>query len=191
MSMTLAEPASVHGPADLPPSEVGLDRDVFFRTLLRGLAGTLEEVVGVNDAEGLVSVVGGQVGGELNDRYRAALQVDRLTSAQVGQVLVDLKRRIGGAFSVESQDDRRIVLTNRACPFGEKVVGRPSLCMMTSNVFGAIAADNLGYARVDLDETIAQGAPGCRVVVHLAPDEDGTSLGREYFPRENPDAVGP
>jgi hypothetical protein len=53
---------------------------------------------------------------------------------------------------------------------------------MTSNVFGSIAADNLGYAKVVLEETIAQGAPGGRVVVHLrdtaaARDADG----REYF----------
>ncbi len=44
-------------------------------------------------------------------------------------------------------------------------LGRPSLCMMTSNVFGVIAAENLGYAKVALTETIALGAPGCRAVV--------------------------
>jgi predicted ArsR family transcriptional regulator len=180
--VTSLEASDQDGPAQLPDSELGLDRDVFFRSLLRVLAGTLEEVVGLDDAEGLVSVVGGQIGGDLDARYRAALQVERLTPEQVSQVLVDLKRRIGGDFSVESQDETRIVLTNRACPFGEKVVGRPSLCMMTSNVFGAVAAENLGYARVDLEETIAQGAPGCRVVVHLVAD-DNEGPGREYFPR--------
>jgi hypothetical protein len=29
--------------------------------------------------------------------------------------------------------------------------------MMTSNVFGAIAAENLGYGKVELRETIAKG----------------------------------
>lgn len=37
--------------------------------------------------------------------------------------------------------------------------------MMTSNVFGMIAASNLGYAKVELQETIAKGASGCRVIV--------------------------
>jgi hypothetical protein len=56
------------------------------------------------------------------------------------------------------------------------------MCMMTSNVFGGIAADNLGYAKVVLEETIASGHPGCRVVVYLKPTPDAqAAAGREYF----------
>ncbi len=56
------------------------------------------------------------------------------------------------------------------------------MCMMTSNVFGNIAAENLGYAKVVLEETIAEGAPGCRVVVHLKPTPEAeAATGREYF----------
>jgi hypothetical protein len=54
--------------------------------------------------------------------------------------------------------------------------------MMTSNVFGRIAAENLGYAKVELQETIAMGHPGCRVVVHLRPSTVTEAAdGREYF----------
>jgi predicted ArsR family transcriptional regulator len=80
------------------------------------------------------------------------------------------------------QDDEKIVFGNRVCPFAEKVIGRPSMCMMTSNVFGSIASNNLGYAKVELQETIAEGASGCRVVVYLEPTEDAEDAeGREYF----------
>ena len=62
--------------------------------------------------------------------------------------------------------------------------------MMTSNVFGHIAAENLGYAKVELEETIARGHSGCRIVVHLESSESGSSpSGREYFridSNENP-----
>ncbi|NNF29548.1 MAG: transcriptional regulator, partial [Gemmatimonadetes bacterium] len=101
---------------------------------------------------------------------------------QVADVLVDLKRRIQGDFYVIEQTDHHIVLGNRACPFGEKVVGRPALCMMTSNVFGSIAADNLGYAKVVLEETIAEGATGCRIVVHTRHGPEASAdPGIEYF----------
>ncbi len=163
-------------------AEVTLHRDLFMRSLLRELAGTLEETVGLDDAAGYVSVVGDRIGHAIDERYREALATDKLSREQVAEVLVDLKRRIEGDFYIIEQDDERIVLGNRACPFGDKVLGRTSLCMMTSNVFGSIAAENLGYARVELDETIAEGASGCRVVVHLRPDEDAaTQPGREYF----------
>ena len=86
---------------------------------------------------------------------------------QVAAVLVDLKRRIHGDFFIIEEDDEKIVLGNRACPFAEMVAGRPSLCMMTSNVFGFIAADNLGYSKVELQETIARGDAG-HVVLEVA-----------------------
>jgi predicted ArsR family transcriptional regulator len=162
---------------DLP-----LERDLFLRTLLRELAGTLEEVVGLDDASGFISVVGARIGAWIDATYRAALDEPTLSRDEVAAVLVDLKRRIEGDFSISSIDDDRIVLTNRACPFGDKVVGRPSLCMMTSNVFGSIAADNLGYAKVEIQEAIARGDDGCRVLVHLRPTAEALDAdGREYF----------
>ena len=161
--------------------QVPLERDNFLRTLLRHLAGTLQDVVGLEETEGFVSVVGQQIGDEINALYRSALQVEQLSREQVGEVLVDLKARIQGDFYIIEESDEKIVLGNRACPFGDKVKDRPSLCMMTSNVFGAIAAENLGYAKVELQQTIAQGHDGCRVVVHLKPtDEAEQADGRVY-----------
>lgn len=163
-------------------ADIELQRDLFLRSLLRELAGTLEETVGLDGAAGYVSVVGDRIGHAIDQMYKSALETEQLDREQVAEVLVDLKRRIEGDFYVIEQDDDRIVLGNNACPFAEKVVGRPSLCMMTSNVFGSIAAENLGYARVELQETIAEGADGCHVIVHLQPDDDaGTATGREYF----------
>lgn len=162
---------------DLP-----LHRDIFLRSLLRELAGTLEEVVGQEEAAGYISVVGQRIGDQINSCYTSALAVPSLNADQVAQVLVDLKRRIEGDFFIIEQDEEKIVLGNRACPFGDKVLNRPALCMMTSNVFGVIAAQNLGYAKVDIQESIAQGHAGCRVVVYLRPTEESQAgWGREYY----------
>ncbi len=162
--------------------QVPLERDVFLRTLIRELSGTLQDVVGLEEASGFISVVGQRVGDQINQDYRAALEVSALTRPQVAQVLVDLKRRIQGSFYVISEDDEKLVLGNKACPFAEKVLGRPAMCMMTSNVFGVISAENLGYAKVELQKTIARGDPECRVVVHLKPQAQADAAeGREYF----------
>jgi predicted ArsR family transcriptional regulator len=159
-----------------------LERDVFLRTLLRELSGTLQDVVGLEEAAGFISVVGQRIGDQINDSYKSALAVDSLSEGQVGEVLVDLKRRIQGDFYIIEQTEEKIVLGNRACPFGDKVIGRPSLCMMTSNVFGVIAAENVGYSKVIVEEAIANGDAGCRIVVYLKPnDEAKAAEGREYF----------
>lgn len=160
-----------------------LDREVFLGTVIRELSGTLQDVVGLAEATGFISVVGQRVGERINLGYREALGGETLTREEIAQVLVDAKRRIQGDFFVIEQNDAKIVFGNRACPFGAAVIGRPSLCMMTSNVFGVIAAENAGYAKVALEETIADGATGCRVVVYLKPEaESREASGREYFP---------
>jgi predicted ArsR family transcriptional regulator len=159
-----------------------LERDVFLRDLIRELSGTLQDVVGLQQAAGFISVVGQNVGDKINRHYKGALQVSQLNRAQVAAVLVDLKRRIEGDFYIIEETEDKIVLGNRACPFREQVDGRPSMCMMTSNVFGAIAADNLGYAKVELQKTIAAGHSECRVVVYLKTTGESENVeGREYF----------
>lgn len=162
--------------------QVPLEKDVFLRTLIRELSGTLQDVVGLEEASGFISVVGQRVGEQINADYRAALEVSMLTRQQVADVLVDLKRRIQGSFFVISEDDEKIVLGNKDCPFAEKVLDRPAMCMMTSNVFGVISSENLGYAKVELQKTIARGDGECRVVVYLKPNEQASAaVGREYF----------
>jgi predicted ArsR family transcriptional regulator len=175
----MQEPSASISARDLP---VPLERDVFLRTLIRELAGTLQDIVGMEEASGFISVVGQRVGDHINESYKSALALPQLDRRQVADVLVDLKRRIQGDFFIIEESDEKIVLGNRACPFAEKVVGRPALCMMTSNVFGVIAADNLGYSKVVIDQSIAQGDPGCRVTVHLQPTPEAEAAkGREYF----------
>lgn len=162
-------------------AEVPLNRDVFCRKLLRDLSGTLEEMVGLEAAEGYISTVGGQIGDWIDQAYREATGAGLFDRSEVAAICIDLKRRIGGDFYLIEADEEKLVFGNRACPFGEMVKGRRSLCMMTSNVFGRISADNLGYASVHLEETIAAGAQGCRVVVYLTPDEDLPADAREYY----------
>lgn len=162
--------------------DIHLDRDLFTRNLIRELAGTLEDVVGVKEASGFVSIVGQNIGSQIDSQYKAALGVSNLSRNQVRDVLIDLKRRIKGDFYVIEEDEEKIVLGNRACPFQEQVLGRRSMCMMTSNVFGSIVAENLGYAKVELQRTIAAGDQNCRVVVYLQPTHEAQEAeGREYF----------
>lgn len=167
--------------AETEQLNIPLERDVFLRTLIRELSGTLQDVVGLDEAAGFISVVGQNMGNQINSEYKNALQVDRLDRDQVAAVLVNLKRRIHGDFYIVEETDEKIVLHNRACPFEDKVIGRPAMCMMTSNVFGSIAAENLGYAKVELNETIAEGSNRCVVTVYIKPSDDAeNAVGREY-----------
>jgi len=80
---------------------------------------------------------------------------------------------------IEVSEDR-IVLGASRCPFGDVVQRAPALCRMTSAVFGGIAANSYGEAAVTLEERIAIGDPGCRIVVHLDPGTDPTQTAHRY-----------
>lgn len=165
---------------------IPLERDSFLRTLIRELSGLLEDMVGVEETAGFISVVGQNIGTQINHMYREEMETPKLNREQVAEVLADLKQRINGNFVIEEQDDEKIVFHSTVCPFAEKVKDRPSLCMMTSNVFGVITSDNLGYAKVELEKTIARGDSACRVVVYLNADSSCAQAaeGREYFEAE-------
>jgi len=162
--------------------DIPLERDLFLRDLLRNLSGTLEDVIGIDEASGFISIVGQKMGDDINTLYKDVLNTDSLNRSQVSSVLADLKQRIQGDFIIESEDDEKIVLISKSCPFAEKVIGRPSLCMMTSNVFGTITAENLGYAKVFLEETLASGNDGCKIVIYLHDTEASAAVeGNEYY----------
>jgi hypothetical protein len=96
-------------------ADVPLERDLFLRILIRELSGTLQDVVGLEEASGFVSVVGQRVGEQINADYRAALGTETLDRAQVRDVLIDLKRRIKGDFFViEEDEDRRSTCSDPA-----------------------------------------------------------------------------
>ena len=154
------------------------EREAFFLDMLRDISGTLEEVVGLEEAEGYMSLVGTAMGARILARWMEETGRDRLGESDLPELLLLLKARIGGGFSLSQSDDAGLTFVNDRCPFGERARGRPSLCMMTSNVFGHIAAEAKGYARVELAETIASGHAGCRVRVHF---RRWSGSGREYF----------
>jgi predicted ArsR family transcriptional regulator/anti-sigma regulatory factor (Ser/Thr protein kinase) len=164
----------------------GFGRESFLRALAVQLATVLEDRHGPRAAQEAVAQVGADVANQVEQEYRRALSVpdERLTAEQIAECYVRLKRAIGGDFFIIEVTAERIVLGNARCPFGDAVRRSPTLCRMTSSVFGGIGARNTGAATVQLQERLAIGDPGCRVVVHLgaAPGLEGHHYASEGHP---------
>lgn len=151
--------------------EGGFAKESFLRALVVQLSQSVEANHGPDAAEAAVSQVGADIGGQMEKEFRLAeAVVGRMSPEQLGRCFVRLKHAIDGGFSVVEASTERIVLENTRCPFGDAVMRAPALCRMTSSVFGGIAARNApGDVAVLLEERIAVGDPGCRVVVSLVP----------------------
>lgn len=61
--------------ASITDLSIPLERDVFLRILIRELSGTLQDVVGLEEASGFISVVGQNMGRQIGKDYKAALRV--------------------------------------------------------------------------------------------------------------------
>ncbi len=194
MTLPVSRPATVdHDPprrrsAALPRLEESLSdgafgKESFLRALVVQLAQAIEVQHGQDAADAAVAQVGTDVGGQMEDEFRAAMSITgRMSPEHMGVCYVRLKHAIDGGFRVVEATPERIVLVNDRCPFGEAVQQAPSLCRMTSSVFGGIAARNSdGGATVMLEERIAVGDPGCRVTVELNVPEDAAAPEAHHY----------
>lgn len=163
--------------------EGGFGKESFLRALVVQLAQTIEVQHGQDAADAAVAQVGTDVGGRMLDEFRVAEAVtERMSPEEIGRCYVRLKHAIDGGFRVVEATEERIVLVNDRCPFGEAVRQAPSLCRMTSSVFGGIAARNSDEgATVLLEERIALGDAGCRVVVELGVTREHADPATHYY----------
>ncbi|WP_082054201.1 sigma-54 interaction domain-containing protein [Methyloterricola oryzae] len=136
---------------------------------------------GISPVEQLIEQIARSASRFFEEAFREEFGLEgTLSQAQYAELIVGLKNRIGGDFSLHSIDEHCIRVVNSRCPFGDGVKNSPELCRMTSSVFGGIAARNFGYARVELASRIARGDSGCDVRIHLQREQARDLPGIEY-----------
>lgn len=166
------------------PARILENRTDFLNSMVLSIADTLRHNLGAEYSESVVAQVAHRVGDIFNDHFQLKHGTTRMSVEQVAEALVELKHRIEGGFRIVEISHERIVLRNSRCPFGLGALGRTELCKMTSGVFGRIASENLGYARVDVRSAIIHGDRECHVVIDLVPEEADAPRERPVEPIE-------
>jgi DNA-binding NtrC family response regulator len=152
----------------------------FLQTFVLELMDVCEEA-GVSQAEQIIERIARSAGRFFEEAFRGEHGIDGLLDREgYADLIIGLKNRIGGHFSLVSSNAECIRVVSSRCPFGEGVRNSPELCRMTSSVFGGIAARNFGYARVVLEKRIALGHEGCAVAIYLNRGVAGDKEGIEY-----------
>lgn len=163
----------------------------FLQTFVLELMDVCEET-GPSQAEQIIERIARSAGRFFEEAFRAEYGIEgALDREGYADLILGLKNKIGGNFSLVSSDAACIRVVSSRCPFGAGVQNSPELCRMTSSVFGGIAARNFGYAKVVLEKRIALGHEGCAVAIYLDREAAGSQAGIEYrspqaLPREPP-----
>lgn len=135
-----------------------------------------------DESERFIERIAKSAGQFFEEAYREEMNIQGdMAPPGYADLIVGLKNRIGGDFSLVSASETGVEVTSRCCPFGDGVRHSPGLCRMTSSVFGGIAARNFGYAKVELAERIALGDGACRVRIHFDPEAAKAVEGLEYY----------
>ena len=152
----------------------------FLQTFVLELLQLTEEAAG-HQTDQIIERIAQSAGHFFEEAYRDESQFsEALDQDRYIDLIVGLKNRIGGHFSLASASSDCVHVVSSRCPFGEGVKHSPELCRMTSSVFGGIAARNFGYAKVELKERIALGDSQCSVRIHLNPELAAHYEGIEY-----------
>ena len=158
----------------------GLTPLSFLQTFVLELMHSCEQK-GHDQCEQLIERIARSASRFFEDAYREEFgKLSGFDKEIYADVIVGLKNKIGGNFSVASSDPGCIRVVNTQCPFGDGVKNSPELCRMTSSVFGGIAARNFGYAKVSLKQRIAVGDGMCEVCIFTDPKEAERHQGIEY-----------
>lgn len=75
--------------------EVKIDRDIFTRRLIKELAGVLQDLIGIEQANGYISLVGAKIGKMIEGLYKKALDVEMFNTEQIIDILRPQKTNWG------------------------------------------------------------------------------------------------
>lgn len=167
-----------------------LSPSVFLQAFLNEMMRVCDQH-GLNRRDELIEHIGLNAGENFESAYR--YEFDRaapLDAEQYADLIIGIKNRVGGNFSLASSTKDCVRVVNTRCPFGDRVKDFPELCHMTSSVFGGIAARNFGYAKVELRKRIATHDGMCEVCIHSNPQEATKYAGTEYR-RDDVPAIKP
>ncbi|MGR9114148.1 MAG: sigma 54-interacting transcriptional regulator [Gammaproteobacteria bacterium] len=157
-----------------------LTPNFFLQTFVLELMHAFEQQ-GRGHSEELIEYIARTAGRFFEETYREERCItDPLDIGGYADLIVGLKNKIGGGFSLASSNKECVKVVNCRCPFGEGVTHFPELCRMTSSVFGGIAARNFGYAKVEISKSIARKDEGCEVCVYIDKDAAKGRPGLEY-----------
>lgn len=161
--------------------DIDIQQTQFYRKCLLDLNDVLDQVIGTQESGAFIGLVASRLAEFFMEAYRTSSGYCRFSPSQLACLLVDLKRRIGGDFYIESVNLHKIVLRNRCCPFGSEVIGNSTMCNMTSGVFGKIVAQSNNYAAVSIDEAIARGDKQCQISILLQAEDNADGRYKEFF----------
>jgi len=132
---------------------VDINKTKFLKEMITGIC----ENISTDQLKKAIEKIAIKIGQEISDIYRNFHNTAKLTKTQLIDSIIDAMNKLGAHFSLISEDKDKIVFRNSKCLFGNKIKRCQLLCLTTSNIIGKIVAENLGYSRVELKRTIANG----------------------------------
>lgn len=159
-----SQPAA-HGPDQHKP---------YLRAVLDNVAEVYEAHLGRHDAELFMAESAYALAADHSANAVRSAQPDRPTMAHVAREVDEAIARLDEPITIADASDRQMTLISPS-PSGAR-----SRFMMNLYLFGHIAADALGYARVVLHESSPGSEEPWKIVIHTTPGGGGAEFHSRY-----------
>ncbi len=159
-----------------------IDRGLLQATL-RGILDSVGAVLHPSALRQALRQIGIKLGRQASEQYRLVNGVsDPLSRQDYARCLLSLKDIWGWDCVMLDERANSLSLRIPHCPFGSSAASGSELCGLESAVFGGIAADQFGYAKVCLNRGCGTPPQNCLVTIHIRKTDESLAAQGETYP---------
>ncbi|MEW6544871.1 MAG: LuxR C-terminal-related transcriptional regulator [Nitrospirota bacterium] len=154
------------------------------QTILSAFLDSTRALVHPSVLQCMLQRIGVQIGRQVSEQHRLTLGLSLpFSRKEYGRCLSQsLPERMGWPCSLLEETADRLRFNIPSCPFGRSVAGNSDFCRLTSGVFGGIAADQFGYAKVCLTQGHGTPPRNCCVTVYIRKTDESMAAEGTVYP---------
>lgn len=161
------------------------ERDLLQQTL-GALLTSLRTTLHSSLVERMYRSIGVQLGRQVCERYRLVHGLSRPLSSkrEYGRCLQSLEESLGWPCRATEEAADWVRFEIAQCPFGSGASSATDFCRLTSGLFGGVAADQFGYAKVCLQR--GQGIPprNCCITVYIRHTDESAAVEGDVYQQD-------
>ena len=135
---------------------------------LCGIMGTMAKLLHPTIIQQSLRRIGAKIGRDFAVEYQRTHKVGRpFSRADFVRCIEHLGESWGCGYKKVEEETDRIEFCVGTCPLADAATQYPDICELENGVFGGIAGEGLGFAKVGVSRSTGPSPKDCRILVHI------------------------
>ena len=131
--------------------------------------------------------IGAKIGRDVASEYQRTHTVGRPFSREdFVRCIEHLGESWGCGYRKVEEETDRIEFCVGTCPLADAATQYPDICELENGIFGGIAGDELGFAKVCVNRSNGASPKYCRILVHITQTKRNLAAEGSVYPEDSP-----